>query len=466
MAGKTTVVQLAIASTAMFPAAAQAQAQAVDKPALADEVAQLRAEVEMLRAEIRAMRGEAQQAAVAAVQTPPPAAVLAPPSHVAAAPKPGPDATQIAWKGGPEFKTESGWSFKPRGRIQIDAGYLHAPGSRASGQADGRGITSRLRRAYLGAQGAMPGGFSYRLEVDLANNGVNMVDAFLAWDKGPFNITVGQHHPFTSMEQVESDLFLAFTERASFISAFNLERRLGASVGFRKGAVMANAGIFTDDVGALTNDGDKSFSIDGRLIWMPKFGDAQLHAAGSAHRRKLSRFQAGLGVQYRARPYIGTTDIRYVDTGLLTVDNETHYGAEAAAIWKRFHAVGEAAWLKVNRRGDADPNFFGGYAEAGVYLTNDTRTYKNGQFDRTVPTRPLGDGGFGALELNGRYDHLDLTSSGIGGGVQDAFGASFVWTPTAYVRFTADYVHLIYDIPSQQPKFNADVIGVRGQVDF
>ncbi len=455
------------------PASAQTRpttAASPDPTALADEVARLRGEVEALKAEMRAMRGLAATAPqTVAITAPAPiesAAATPRMTLPAAQAKADPDAVQISWKGAPEFKSASGWSFKPRGRIQIDGGYLEAPGSRASGQNDGRGFTSRVRRAYIGAQGTIPGGFSYRAEVDLATNAVEWTDLYLSYDKGPFNVTVGQQNNFQSMEQLESDLFLTFTERASFTSAFNYERRLGISAGYRKGALMANAGIFTDDISALGNDGNKSMSVDGRIVWMPRLGDVQLHLGGSAHYRDLNRFQASLGTQYRQRPYIRTTDIRYVDTGILTVDHETGYGIELAANHKRIHLVGEAAWVNVDRPGNADPTFFGGYAEAGIYLTNDTRGYRNGTFDRTVPTRPLGAGGIGAVEINVRYDHLDLTDAGIGGGIQDGIGASLVWTPLSYVRFIADYMHLSYDIPSAQPIFNAEVVGLRAQIDF
>jgi phosphate-selective porin OprO/OprP len=440
--------------------AAPPAVSAIPPSGLADEVARLRAEVEELKAQMQAM------ASVAGASTPSTAPVPPPVVATSAAKSTASNPVQLAFKGAPEFKGDGGWSFKPRGRMQIDGGYLAAPGSRVSGQSDGRGFTSRIRRAYIGAQGTMPGGFSYRAEVDLANNAVSWTDIYLAWDRGPFNVTVGQHHPFTSMEQLESDLFLTFNERASFISAFNMERRLGVSAGFHRGAIMANAGVFTDDISALGNDGNKSFSMDGRVVWMPKIGDLQLHLGGSLHHRELGKFQGSLGQQYRARPYIGTTDIRYVDTGVLTVEDETHYGAEVAANWKRLHFAGEAAWLKVNRPGIADPLFFGGYAEAGIFLTADTRAYRNGQFDRVVPSRAVDKGGIGALELNVRYDHLDLTDARLGGGVQDGYGAALVWMPTAYVRFLFNYMHLIYDIPSQQPQFGADVIGMRTQVDF
>ena len=459
---------LATPDTALARGGSGGATQPADS-ALAEEVARLRAEVEELKATLRAMQA-AQHApepapAPVAAAAPPPAAPAPQLAQDQATP-PVPDPVRITFKGAPEFSNAEGWSFKPRGRLQVDAGYLAAPASRVSGQSDGRGFTSRIRRAFLGAQGTMPGGFSYRVEFDLGGNAVAGNDIYLSYDHGPINVTIGQHHPFTSMEQVESDLFLSFLERAAFIQAFNLERRVGMSAGFHRGAFMVNAGIFTDDISSLGNDGDKSVSFDGRAVFMPKLGDLQLHFGASAHYRELGRFEASLGAQYRARPALGTTDIRYVDTGVLTVDSETHIGTEFAAKWRRLHVAGEAAWLHLDRPGDADPTFFGGYAEMGVFLTDDSRTYRNGTFDRTVPNRPISDGGFGALEINARYDRLDLTDAGIGGGTQDAFGASLVWTPMAYLRFMADYMHLIYDIPSQQPVFGADVVGVRAQVDF
>lgn len=430
---------------------------------LRDEVARLRAEVDALRAELRGLRAET---ATTAVQTPSVATAMPPPAPTPATAATAPSAIQINWRGTPEFRTADGWSFKLRGRLQIDGGYLGAPGDRFSGQADGRGFTSRLRRAYLGVQGSIPGGFNYRIEADFAGNAVNWNDLVLSYRTGPVTFTVGQHHPFTSMEQLQSDLFLSFNERASFVSAFNLERRVGLSAQYARGSWLLDAGIFTDDVTSLTNDGDHAFSVDGRVVWMPRFGNAQLHFGASAHYRELGDFQATLGNRYRARPYIATTDIRYVDTGILTVDRESQLGAEFAANRGRLHLAAEASWLTIDRPGPQDPTFFGGYAEAGIFLTPDTRSYRAGIFDRVTPTHPLGGGGIGALELNARYDRLDLTDAGIGGGTQDAFGLGLVWTPVAYVRFNLNYMHLIYDIPSAQPIFDADVIGTRAQIDF
>ncbi len=454
----------------MCPATAQAQhapggGESADA-ALREEVQRLRAEVAAMRAEMQALRtsvsGSGDPAPVASQsETASSTAVAAIPAKPDKA-----EPVSIAFKGAPEFKTDDGWSFKPRGRMQIDAGYLAAPASRSAEQADGRGFTSRVRRAYLGVQGTMPGGFAYRAEVDLAGNSVNWTDLYLAYETGPVTFTVGQHHPFTSMEQLQSDLFLSFNERAAFIGAFNLERRVGISAGYKNKDLMLNAGIFTDEVSSLTNDGNKAFSLDGRIVWMPKFGETQLHLGGSAHYRKLGDTLAGSGTRFRQRPYINTTDIRFVDTGTLNVSKERHFGLEFAADRGRLRFSSEAAWLTASIPGSVDPTFFGGYAEIGILLTNDRRTYKNGAFDRIVPRHPVGGGGLGALELNLRYDRLDLTDRSIDGGTQDGFGAGLGWNPTAYVRFLLNYMHLIYDAPSAMPSFSADTIGMRAQIDF
>src|SRR3546814_18107503 len=77
-----------------------------------------------------------------------------PPPVSAPTPAPAPSTTEVKWKGAPEIRTESGWSFKPRGRILIDAGYVDAP-SRISNPA--LGFTNELRRARLGVEGTIPG---------------------------------------------------------------------------------------------------------------------------------------------------------------------------------------------------------------------------------------------------------------------------------------------------------------------
>ena len=57
---------------------------------------------------------------------------------------------------------------------------------------------------------------------------------------------------------------------------------------------------------------------------------------------------------------------------------------------------------------DGNPSFWGGYIEAGYFLTGETRGYKNGTWDRTKVLKPFSKGGWGAFQVNGRVDYLDL----------------------------------------------------------
>src|SRR5439155_3474224 len=90
------------------------------------------------------------------------------------------------WKGAPQWDDkEAGFSFKPKGLIQYDAGYTGFPrGNQLRGQilginpngtqATGAGLNyanlgwnSRARRLTIGADGTLPGGFRYSAELNL-----------------------------------------------------------------------------------------------------------------------------------------------------------------------------------------------------------------------------------------------------------------------------------------------------------
>jgi phosphate-selective porin OprO/OprP len=367
-------------------------------------------------------------------------------------------------------KAASGWSFKPRGRLQLDAGTVGVP--------DGilgvnTGFEGEVRRAYLGFDAKIPGGFSLRAEVDVASGTVEFTDLYLSYKASDsLTLTAGQVKPFWGLEQMTSDLFTSFTERAALNSTFGDDRQLGASAAFSHGPVLAQIGIFTANVIDLDEDGKQPVSLHGRLVYMPKIGDAQLHFAGSIHSRKLNN--AGPGVTYRVRPFIHTPDTRFISTGAITqAESELGIGLEAAWIGGPFHATGEARWQQVDRMGAlADPSFFGAYAEIGYFLTQgDTRGYKSGTFDRIKPQSPLGSGGIGAVQVNLRYDHLDLVDAGFVGGKQDGLAIALVWTPTDNTRMMLNYGRMSYSqaaLPATGGvrDYTVDAFGMRAQFDF
>src|SRR3546814_17253771 len=74
-----------------------------------------------------------------------------------------------------------------------------------------------------------------------------------------------------------------------------------------------------------------------------------------------------------------------------------------------------------------------------------TTLFRSGVFKGVKVRNPVGEGGWGAWQVNVRYDRLDLNDAGILGGTQDGYMASLIWTPVDYVRFLLNYGHLVYD---------------------
>lgn len=460
-------ILLAAASAVALCTSTPALAQDADTDAVLQELAEMRAAMDAmanriasLENQLEAARSETAVATAAAARAETTATKAETVAAESAAKASG---TEIAWKGAPELKGKGGWSFKPRGRLQYDAGIVAAPDS--TGRPDGFG--NELRRGRLGVQGTVPGGFGYKFEVDFDGTDVAITDAIVTYEDGDLELQFGQHNNFQGLEELTSSLFTSHLERAAFTDAFGFQRRIGASASYEAGDILVQGGIFTDAIPDLPNS---NWGSSGRIVYAPKLGDTRLHLGASVHYNELGPAST---VRYRQRPAVGFTDERFINTGTFGASSETGYGAEFALVRGPLHAAGEAYWQHASRPGAlADPTFFGGYAEVGLFLTpGDTRGYKGGKFDRVKPRKEVGEGGIGAIQLNLRYDRLDLTDGTIIGGTQDGLLASLVWTPTDYTRFMIGYAHLIYSdavhpAAGGDRDYSVDSLGVRAQIDF
>ncbi len=443
-----------------------------------------------------------------------------------------------SWKGAPLWEDkDEGWSFKPRGRIQYDAGFVSSPDNIVNRNL---GFNTRARRIRLGAEGVIPGGFGYKFEMDFANSTVGFGDVILTYQgKGnPWNVAIGNMETNNGLEQQTSSRFTSFIERAAFDDAFVNTRRIGLNLGFinKAGDFRANAGLFAAHSidASLDNEG---WIAAARAVYSPLMGSTQLHFAANFQHRKFqanNNGAAGTSVgapsgnqlaRYRARPLTQLTDVRFIDTGNFAAKSDNIIGLEFAAIHKSLHVAAEGQYLKADAYGAGDtlsftdsatlnlfpgntatalapsgnPSFMGGYVEAGYYFTGETRGYKNGTFDRTKVLKPFSKGGWGALQLNGRVDYLDLDSgklktafnnnflTGVAtasnslsrGGKQLGFLASLIWIPEDYMRFLLQYSHS--DItggpfaatvdptssdPTDERSYGVDVVMTRAQLDF
>lgn len=363
-----------------------------------------------------------------------------------------------------------GWSFRPRARIHYDVGSVNAPSAIPdSGATDGLGFGSEARRIWIGAEGGLPGGFGYRLDADLSAGPVVLRDVLLLYRTGKWSINIGHHKPFFGLEELISANDTSFTERSAWTDAFNFDRRVGISAEYLTGPILLQGGIFTDNIAALNDDGNNAIAFSARGVLAPKLGEAQLHFGASFQHVDLG--DAIIEQRYRQRPFSRIADIRFIDTGPLNnAASESGYGLEAAVVAGRFHASAESYWLTLNRTDIANPTFFGGSVEAGLFLTNDTRRYRGGTFRGLDVGDPVNSGGLGALQINLRYDHLDLNDGGIIGGIQNSYQASVIWTPINYVRFLFNYARLDYTdaviAAGGDRDFGVDAFVARTQVAF
>ncbi len=370
-------------------------------------------------------------------------------------------------RGVPTVDLGGGWTVKPRGRLHLDYGDLSGP---PGGSARTAGPGVELRRLRFGVDGDMPGDFSYRVEGDFSGDVVEVVDAWIRYKSGPITVTVGQQNIAQSLEELTSSNDISFVERAAFTDAFGFERRMGVQAEYAAGPVLVQAGVSRENLLNINDGVTDAWGVNGRVAIMPTLGGVQLHLG--AHGSWRSYGDDGRLIRYRQRAFIHSVSTRFVATPLLLAESETSWGVEAAAQAGRWHGQVESHWQRLDQisAGAANPTFFGIAAETGLFLTNDRRTLRGGIFRSVAPRRPITSGGIGALQVNVRYDRLDLTDSGVTGGTQDGYQASLIWWPVAQVRLMLNYARLDYQNAaiaiSGSRNYRVNAIGTRFQINF
>ncbi len=433
-------------------------------------------------------------------------------------------AASPSWKGAPQWAdTGAGWTFKPKGVLQFDAGYVTIPskkglnGLTAAGRpatvgginTNNLGFGSRARRLIFGVEGTIPGDFFYKFELQVAQSTVDYEDLVIGYQKAgsPWSITLGHQYPLSSLELMTSNRFTSFMERAGNTDAFGYGRRLGGTIAYNAvdGLYGIAAGAYGEDI-ANTNVARTGWQASVRGYYSPMLGSAQGHLGFQFQHRVAPRDAQGM--TYRLRPYTQITDQRFINTGAIAADGDDILGLELAGVLHSFHVASEwqHVWVRGYQPGEfpfghvnngvsgtayrGDPQFDSGYIEAGYFLTGETRGYKGGKWDRTKVLKPFNAGGWGALQINGRIDYTDLrdkVASGatvvgtnyVNGGRSIGYESSLIWLPTDYVKFMLQYAHSdITGGPAavapfastakaiQDRSYGVDAVTMRAQLDF
>lgn len=315
--------------------------------------------------------------------------------------------------------------------------------------------TTAVRRARLAASGKYGDDVSYKFEVNYTTGGdLELTDGFIKFQPKGQNtfVKIGQYKTHNSLEEETSSRYTTTIERGSYTDTFELNRRLGVSVGTSGDNFTAIAGIFSESVdgGAFEQNGNAAAA---RVTYLPyQDADTLVHIGGSwRYRNAADAIDSNVndGLRYRQRPYANQFSSDNTG-GILSsgriiatprfAKSDNLFAAEALAIHKNLWAAGEYAVVNANgAAGNAHGTFGGGYIEAGI-MFGGKRTYakSTGRFNRPKVDNPVGSGGYGAVSLVARYDTIDL-QDGPYLGKMDTVILGADWHPTKQTRLRLNY---------------------------
>jgi len=401
---------------------------------------------------------------------------------------------KVKWKGAPQLSSrDKKFQFKVRGRLMVDYDSIDQDQA-ITGERDINGWEAR--RARLGVEGHVWYDWKYKFEVDFAGgNEAEVKDAYIAYagfsDWHNFQILMGQFKVANSLEGMTSSRFITFMERSAFIDAFQLEPRY-LGVGIHAGDdhwsfQTSYNGSSIEDQGDFTDD-QTVFAVRGTVA--PINNDTTVVHLGASYRSRnagtLDENDAGGKsadlYRYRARGADLHLADRFVDTDPLG-ESDDYWGLEGAVVYNRFSVQGEYGQMSVDVPSiyPGSPDYEGYYIEGSVFLTDDMRNYKAkaGEFTRVKVSNPVfgGSGGWGAWQLAGRYDVVDLGSDAgpltNAGHDCDKCGDQGTWT-IGLNWWLTDYTALKFNVASsdisgafdENDGAVIDGFGLRGQIDW
>jgi len=274
------------------------------------------------------------------------------------------------------------------------------------------------------------------------------------------NLAIGKQKEPISMERLTSMLHLPMQERSAVADAMLPIRNTGlvlSGTALKRETTWA-VGVFNSWNEQDVTIGDGATQFIGRGTWTP------LH-----NKDESSLIHLGLGLRYSNAKMDGTYKSEpevnqapdFVNSGAIEADYSMLYDIELAWRWGPMLLNGEYIINQVDSESAGDPTFSGWHVTLSYALTGEMRPYnrRSGLFSPLPVADSVNTGGWGALELAGRYSTIDLNEGGVLGGEMDVYSLGFNWWLTRSTSFGMNYRHVVLD--DENGTGHSDVIMTR-----
>lgn len=319
----------------------------------------------------------------------------------------------------------------------------------------------RLRLGRVWLEGDLAPRVAYKAEIDFGLEDVVWQDVFLAFKAtDDVTLTVGNIKTL-SLENLTSDAVTTFMERGAFADVLGVGRLM--SVEAKTGGKTWTAAAAV--TGESINDFDPEQSETGvsvRGTFAPIAEARQQVHLGAWARHRERNAPGRFAYRTRNNTNFGP---RFVSTGSIGDADDT-YALEAAWVGGPFSLQGEWAHVDVDRPvGGAEVRTW--YAYGSWFPTGEMRRYRpeQGRFSAPKILKPLGKGGFGAVELALRYDAAELDDVPAGGDYS-AWTAGVTWYPHERVRLMANYTDAENNNRAAGADVDVKVWQLRFQVEY
>jgi phosphate-selective porin OprO/OprP len=270
---------------------------------------------------------------------------------------------------------------------------------------------------------------------------------------GSATLSLGKTKETISMSRLSAMIYEpAQQERASVADGLLPARNIGIVINnsFLNERMTWSAGVFNNWF-----ETGRSFSANptvatGRISGIPYISEDESNLLHLGISGRYSN--AAGGIRYNAKTEIYNGPVS-VDTDLITDASSTfHYALEFA--WRKgpFIFMSEYIQSTVRSTTSGDPTFNGYNLLASYIISGEMRGYnkRSGLINRVEVANGVNSGGWGTLEIYGRWSSIDLTDQNVTGGEMNTLSFGLNWWPVSTVQANVNYRYSTLDRIGEQ----------------